>query len=176
MVCGIKKAVLADGKLSLHEDKLFAGGNGNILLSVKLVNIGEKICFHIGILKPEADSLMEFYLTDRVAHQTGDWPACASVITPSYPKISARSCIFTRTVVWAERLFQIASNGSGEQVPLEMMSHQVKDLTLHLLWETHQLATQDTRRDFIPTANCPSLTPTDVERTLKRAYEQVESC
>lgn len=27
VVCGIKKAVLADGKLSLHEDKLFAGGN-----------------------------------------------------------------------------------------------------------------------------------------------------
>lgn len=26
VVCRIKKAVLADGKLSLHEDKLFAGG------------------------------------------------------------------------------------------------------------------------------------------------------
>lgn len=109
MVCGIKKAVLADGKLSLHEDKLFAGGNGNILLSVKPVNIGEKICFHVGILKREADSLMEFYLTDRVAHQTGDWPACASVIPPSYPKIPATSCNYTRRVVWAERLFQIAS-------------------------------------------------------------------
>lgn len=45
VVCGIKKAVLADGKLSLHEDKLFAGGNGNILLSVKPVNIGEKNLF-----------------------------------------------------------------------------------------------------------------------------------
>lgn len=96
MVCGIKKAVFADGKLSLHEDKLFAGGNGNILLSFKPVNIGEKICFRVGILKPEADILMEFYLTDRVAHPTGDWPACASVITPSYPKISARSCTYTR--------------------------------------------------------------------------------
>lgn len=96
MVCGIKKAVFADGKLSLHEDKLFAGGNGNILLSFKPVNIGEKICFHVGILESEADSLMQFYLTDRVAHPTGDWPACASVITSSYPKISARSCTYTR--------------------------------------------------------------------------------
>lgn len=114
VVCGIKKAVLADGKLSLHEDKLFAGGNGNILLSVKPVNIGEKICFHVGMLKPEADSLMEFYLTDRVAHQTGNWPACASVLTPSYPKISSRNCMYMRTVVWAERWSQITSNGCDE--------------------------------------------------------------
>lgn len=57
VVCGIKKAVLADGKLSLQEDKLFAAGNENILLSVKLVNIGEKISFHMGILKTETDSL-----------------------------------------------------------------------------------------------------------------------
>lgn len=114
VVCGIKKAVLADGKLSLHEDKLFAGGNGNILLSVKPVNIGEKICFHIGILKTEADSLMEFYLTDRVAHQTGDWPTYAAVITQSYHKISVRSCIYKKTAVWTWRFFQIASNRSGE--------------------------------------------------------------
>jgi len=100
VVCGIKKAVLADGKLSLHEDKLFAGGNGNILLSVKPVNIGEKICFLIGILKTEADSLMVFYFTDRVAQKFGDWPTCASVIAQSYHKISVRSCIYKKTVVW----------------------------------------------------------------------------
>lgn len=100
VVCGMKKTVLADGKLSLHEDKLFAEGNGNILLSVKPVNIGEKICFHIGILKMEADSLMEFYLTESVAHQAGLWPTRASAITQSYHKFSVMSCIHKKTVVW----------------------------------------------------------------------------
>jgi len=61
-------------------------------------------------------------------------------------------------------------------VPLQMMSHQAKDPIPHLSQKMHQLSTQDAVEYFPPAVNCPSVMTTDVERTIKRAYKQVESC